>query len=43
MENNNTNKYLSAMNDDKLIQELTVKAQQWLGEGYDEETKAQRS
>ena len=29
------------MNDDKLIQELTVKAQQWLGEGYDEETKAQ--
>ena len=29
------------MNDEKLIQELTLKAQQWLGEGYDEETKAQ--
>ena len=29
------------MNDEKLIQELTIKAQQWLGEGYDEETKAQ--
>ncbi len=29
------------MNDEKLIQELTLKAQQWLGEGYDEETRAQ--
>ena len=29
------------MNDEKLIQELTLKAQKWLGEGYDEETKAQ--
>ena len=29
------------MNDEKLIQELTIKAQKWLGEGYDKETKAQ--
>lgn len=29
------------MNDEKLIQEVTAKAQKWLGEGYDEKTKAE--
>ena len=29
------------MYDEKLLQEVTARAQQWLGEGYDEETRAQ--
>lgn len=29
------------MADEKLIKEVTAKAQNWLGDGYDEETKAQ--
>ena len=29
------------MADDKLINEVTEKAQSWLGDGYDEETKSQ--
>ena len=29
------------MIDEKLLKEVTEKANQWLGEGYDEETKAE--
>ena len=31
----------SKMNNDKLLEQVTVKAQSWLGDGYDEETKAE--
>ena len=31
----------SKMNNDKLLEQVTAKAQSWLGDGYDEETKAE--
>ena len=29
------------MYDEKLLQDVTAKAQEWLGEGYDEQTRAE--